>query len=73
MAKISLADVLELPVDERILLVEEIWDSIAAIPETVILSTEQREELDRRLVSYHTFPEAGAPWQEVKQRIRNQV
>jgi len=73
MAKISLADVLELPVDERILLVEEIWDSIAAIPETVILSSEQREELDRRLASYQNSLEAGAAWQEVKQRIRNQA
>jgi putative addiction module component (TIGR02574 family) len=34
---------------ERILLVEDIWDSIAKVPESVPLTPAQREELDRRL------------------------
>jgi len=70
MNKISLADILDLPVAERILLVEDIWESITAIPEAVVLSPTQREELDRRLEAYHRDPQAGSPWEGVKARIR---
>lgn len=73
MTKITLAEVLELPVAERILLVEDIWDSIAAVPEAVSLTDEQREELDRRLEEYYVNPAAGSPWDEVKRRIRKQA
>jgi putative addiction module component (TIGR02574 family) len=69
MAQISLADILELPVPERIRLVEEIWDSIAEIPEAVPLTEEQKAELDRRLDAYRKNPNAGSPWSEVKARI----
>ena len=72
MAKITLSDVLEMPVAERILLVEDIWDSIAAVPEAVTLTDAQSEELERRLDDHHSNPESGAPWQEVKARIRKQ-
>ena len=69
MGKVSLADIMEMSVAERILLVEEVWDSIAAVPEAIHLTEAQREELDRRLEAYHENPQAGAPWDEVKARI----
>ncbi len=65
------ADIVELSVAERIQMVEDIWDSIAAVPETVPLSEDQKKELDRRLEAYHQNPDTGSPWSEVKQRIRN--
>jgi len=65
------ADILELSVAERIQMVEDIWDSIAAVPEAVPLSEDQKKELDRRLEAYHQNPDAGSPWSDVKQRIRN--
>ncbi len=68
---IKTADILELSVAERIQMVEDIWDSIAAVPEAVLLSEDQKLELDRRLEAYHLNPEAGAPWIEVRERIRN--
>ncbi|MBM4038777.1 MAG: addiction module protein [Planctomycetes bacterium] len=68
-APVSLADVLNLSVAERIQLVEDIWDSIAAVPESVPLTDAQREELDCRLDAYHRDPAAGAPWEEVRERI----
>ena len=46
---ISLSHVLALPVEDRLRLVEEIWDSIAAVPEAVTLTDAQRKELDARL------------------------
>jgi putative addiction module component (TIGR02574 family) len=69
MKNISLADVLELPVEERIRLVEAIWDSIAEVPESVEVTEEQRAELDRRLEAYRANPSAGSPWTDVKAHI----
>jgi len=66
---ISIANILKLGVSERIQLVEDVWDSVAAIPEAIPLTEKQRKELDRRLVAYHNDPSAGSPWKEVKKRI----
>ena len=41
-----------LPFDERIKLVEDLWDSIASDQQALALTTEQRAELDRRLDAY---------------------
>lgn len=43
-----------LSINERILLVEAIWDSIAADQAMLPLTPEQRDELDRRLDAYET-------------------
>ena len=69
MAKVSVADVMGLSVSERIQLVEDIWDSIATVPESIALSPAQREELERRLEDYRQHPEEGSPWEEVRSRI----
>jgi putative addiction module component (TIGR02574 family) len=69
MKSIRLSDVLELPVSERLKLVEAIWDSIADAPEALELSEAQRAELDRRLEEYERNPSAGSPWSDVKARI----
>ncbi len=66
------ADILGLSVEERIQIVEDIWDSIAAVPEAVPLSEEEKRELDRRLEAYHRNPDAGSPWSIVRERIRKQ-
>jgi putative addiction module component (TIGR02574 family) len=69
MSKVSMADVLELSVPERIQLVEDIWDSIATVPRPIPLTDAQCEELDRRLEDYRQHPDEGSPWEEVKSRI----
>ena len=43
MKKISVSNILELSVSERIILVEDIWDSIASVPESIPLTDKQRE------------------------------
>ncbi len=68
--KIMTSDILELTISERIQLVEDIWDSIAAVPEAVPLTDAQREEIERRLDAYHKHPDAGSPWETVRERIR---
>ena len=57
---------------ERILLVEEIWDSIAAEAEALDVPQSHKDELDRRLAAYHADPHAGSSWEEVKARLQKQ-
>ena len=68
---ISATDVLNLSVEERIELVGEIWNSIAAVPEKVELSPEVRELLESRLEEFRRNPNSGASWEEVKARLLN--
>ena len=55
-----------LSVEERISLVEEIWDSIA---EDTPLTEAQRLELDRRLEDHEANPDDVVPWEVVKAAI----
>ena len=64
------AKILELPVTERIHLVEAIWDSISAIPEALPLTAWQKEELDRRLSEFEASPDSGATLEEAFARVR---
>jgi putative addiction module component (TIGR02574 family) len=71
MSNLTKAEILNLSVPERIQLVEDIWDSIAEVPESVPLTEEQKVELGRRLDAYHKSPDEGSPWDVVKERIRS--
>ncbi len=66
MSRVTLTDVLEMSIAERIQLVEDIWDSIAALPEALTLTEAQRQELDRRLNDHLANPNDVIPWEEVK-------
>ena len=66
----SISEYVKLSVPERIQLVEDIWDSIAEVPEELPLTAAQQAELDRRLDAYHSNPEEGAPWEYVREAIR---
>ena len=69
MKQVSFSEILELPVPERIRLVELIWDSIAAVPEALPVPDDLKAELDRRLSDFEANPEAGSPWEEVRERV----
>lgn len=69
MKSIPVSGLLELPVAERIRLVELLWDSIAAVPEAVPIPDDLKAELNRRLVEFEADPEAGLRWDEVRSRI----
>jgi putative addiction module component (TIGR02574 family) len=60
-----------LSVDDRLLLLGEIWDSIAAEPDAVPITDAQKKDLQARLDAYKDNPKAGAPWEEVKARLRS--
>jgi len=70
MGTVSKAEILKLSISERILLVEDIWDSIAEAPEEIALTQAQEQELDARLDAYHRNPTEGSPWAMVRERVR---
>ncbi len=59
-----------LSVADRMSLIEQIWDSIAAEQESLPLTQAQKDELDRRLAAYEADPTAGSTWEEVKARLQ---
>ena len=61
----------KLSVAERIVLVEEIWDSIAEDNGCFELSESQKEEIDRRLASFQANPSQGRSWDEIKAEFLN--
>ncbi|MDI6793518.1 MAG: addiction module protein [bacterium] len=69
MKQITVTDIAEMTLRDRVQLVEDIWDSIAEISEFIEVPEWHKEELDKRLKAYHDNPNAGSPWPEVKQRI----
>jgi putative addiction module component (TIGR02574 family) len=71
MSHISVADILELPVQERIHLVEMIWESIAAFPQALEVSPELKSELNIRMAEFERNPEAGYSWDQVKAKLKN--
>lgn len=64
-------EILQLSVPERLELIENIWESIEAVPEAIELTDAQREELDRRLELHRQNPRLSSTWEVVKQRIEN--
>jgi putative addiction module component (TIGR02574 family) len=58
-----------LSIPERILLAEEIWDSIAETPEEIPLTEAQRAELDRRLATYEADPQVGCTWEDIQAEL----
>ena len=67
-----LSDILKLSVPERIQLVEDIWDSIAAVPEPLEFTEDEKREFDKRVATYRKDPRSALPWEEVRDRFREQ-
>ncbi len=58
----------DLSTSEKILLVEEIWDSIAE--DKIALSAQQKELLDERLKSYQNTTKRTS-WEAIKKNVRS--
>jgi putative addiction module component (TIGR02574 family) len=70
MARITVDQLLDMPLAERVELAQAIWDSVARNPENVPLTEAQREELDRRLDEYERNPNEGSSWESIKRSLR---
>ncbi len=62
-----------LGIEERLTLVEELWDSIAADSSAVPLTEAQRTELDRRIAEHEANPDDVVPWEEIKTSITERL
>jgi len=62
-----------LGIEERLTLVEELWDSIAADSSAVPLTEAQRTELDRRIAEHEAKPNDVVPWEEIKTSITERL
>ena len=58
-----------LPIDERLALVEAIWNSIAEQDDLVPMPDWHGEELDRRVARHAEKPLEGAEWEEMRERL----
>ena len=67
--KVQVDEILNLSVKERLGLIGEVWDSIAANPEEIPLTAAQRRELDRRKRAHRQNPSDAKPWSEIKARL----
>jgi len=64
-------ELFKLSAAERLELVEELWDSIAAEreKEPFPLTAAQRESLEQRIRELDEHPERARPWEEVRERL----
>lgn len=64
-----LKDALLLSVEDRLQLIEEIWDSLAATPEAIPVTDAQRRELARRRRAHARNPSAAKSWEAVRAKL----
>jgi putative addiction module component (TIGR02574 family) len=62
--------VFDLSPAEKLQLVQDLWDDLAATPDEVPVHDWQKEELARRKANLQKNPASGLSWEEVKRRVR---
>lgn len=66
---VTAEDIRSLSVDERLDLIDRIWNSLAEHPNRVPVTDWQRQDLDRRLAEHQQNPSTGSSWEEVRSRL----
>ena len=66
----SIDEIKQLDITERIILVEEIWDSIAKEQQHISLSEYEKNILDKRLDTLESDMENLLSWDDMKANIR---
>lgn len=59
----------QLPLSDRIILVEQIWDSLVENSTPIPLTDPQRRELDIRLAAREDSKQVGQSWDETRSDI----
>ena len=73
MAEETSLKIQDLSMEERLKLVEDIWDSIVSDQKALPLTTEQRQQLDRRLEAYNLDGDPGVPAIDRIEQIRERL
>jgi putative addiction module component (TIGR02574 family) len=68
----TLNEIATLSIEERINLVQDIWDGIAAEQACSDLTETQKLELDRRIADDQANPDSVMTWEEIKASIKGQ-
>ena len=68
--RMNSASIFDLSPSEKLQLVEDLWDDLAAAPEAVPVYDWQEQELARRKANLLRNPASGLPWEEVKRNVR---
>ena len=68
---VTLNEIKALSIADRIRIVQDILESIAAEQAYPDLTAAQKRELDRRMSDYETNPDDVMTWQEIKASIRD--
>jgi len=63
--------IFDLSPPEKLQLVEDLWDDLAATPSEVPVHDWQKEELARRKANLMNRPASGRWWDEVKHRVQS--
>ena len=63
--------IFDLSPSEKLQLVEDLWDDLAATPEAIPVHDWQKEELTRRKANLTKNPASGLTSEEVKRRVRH--
>jgi len=63
--------IFDLSPSEKLQIVEDLWDDLAASPSDIPVHEWQKKELARRKANLISKPASGLSWDEVKHRIRN--
>ncbi|MGH9928352.1 MAG: addiction module protein [Pyrinomonadaceae bacterium] len=63
--------IFDLTPSEKLQLVEDLWDDLAAAPESIPVHDWQKEELARRKANLLKNPASALTWEEVKRRARS--
>ena len=64
------SSVFDLSPAEKLQLVEDLWDDLAATPASVPVYDWQIAELERRKANLQNNPSSGLTWEEVSQKLR---
>ena len=68
----ELSRVFDLPLQDQLRLVEDLWDHIATSNEPLPVPDWQKDELDRRKRNFEANPESVIRWEDAKNKIRDQ-
>jgi len=69
----AMIDIDALTPDERLDLLERLWDSLSSDPDALPLTDAQREELDRRLDDLDREGPIGIPANEMLARLHDSI
>jgi putative addiction module component (TIGR02574 family) len=65
----KLAEILELPAEERLALAEAIWDSLTKAPASIPTPAWHRDVIAERLAEDNNDKRQGETWEELRARI----